>query len=68
MAASISTNNEQRDAHLRSADFFDPANGGDADASSAPAIRASGDGYVITGDLTINGITRPVDLPPSSSV
>ena len=31
-------------------------------ASSAPAIRPSGDGYVITGDLTINGITKSVDL------
>jgi polyisoprenoid-binding protein YceI len=60
-AASISTNNSQRDAHLRSADFFDPQVGGDITFTST-AINASGDGYVITGDLTINGVTRSVDL------
>jgi polyisoprenoid-binding protein YceI len=60
-AGSISTNNEQRDAHLRSADFFDPETGGDLTFTST-GIRADGDGYVITGDLTINGVTRPVDL------
>jgi polyisoprenoid-binding protein YceI len=60
-ASSISTNNEQRDAHLRSADFFDPEIGGDLTFRST-AIRPAGDGYVITGDLTINGVTRSVDL------
>ena len=60
-AASISTNNEQRDAHLRSADFFDPEIGGNLTFRST-AIRPDGDGYVIAGDLTINGVTRSVDL------
>jgi polyisoprenoid-binding protein YceI len=60
-AASISTNNEQRDTHLRSADFFDPEIGGDLTFTST-GVRADGEGYVITGDLTINGVTRPVDL------
>ena len=60
-AGSISTNNEQRDAHLRSADFFDPELGGDLTFVSRD-IRPHGDGYVITGDLTINGVTRSVDL------
>ncbi len=60
-AASITTDNEQRDAHLRSADFFDPEIGGDLTFRST-AIRRDGDGYVITGDLTINGVTRSVDL------
>ena len=60
-AASISTNNEQRDAHLRSADFFDPEVGGDLTFTST-GLRADGDGYVITGDLTINGVSRSVDL------
>ncbi len=60
-AASISTNNEQRDTHLRSADFFDPEVGGDLTFTST-GVRADGDGYVITGDLTVNGVTRPVDL------
>jgi polyisoprenoid-binding protein YceI len=60
-AASIFTNNEQRDGHLRSRDFFDPEVGGNITFRST-GIRADGDGYVITGDLAINGITRAVDL------
>ncbi len=60
-ASSITTNNEQRDGHLRSADFFDPEVGGNLTFTST-AIRPSEDGYVITGDLTINGITKSVDL------
>ena len=60
-ASSITTNNEQRDGHLRSADFFDPEIGGDLTFTST-AIRPSGDGYIITGDLTINGVTKSVDL------
>lgn len=60
-SASITTNNEQRDGHLRSADFFDPATGGELSFVST-AVRAGDDGHVISGDLTINGITHPVDL------
>ena len=60
-SGSITTNNEQRDAHLRSADFFDPDKGGELRFVSTK-ITESGDGYVITGDLTINGITKSVDL------
>jgi polyisoprenoid-binding protein YceI len=60
-ASSISTNNAQRDTHLRSADFFDPETGGDLTFRST-GIRRDGDEYVISGDLTVNGVTRPVDL------
>lgn len=60
-SASITTHNDQRDAHLRSADFFDPERGGELGFVST-GITAEGDGYVIHGDLTINGITKPVDL------
>jgi len=60
-SSSITTHNEQRDAHLRSADFFDPTKGGELRFVST-GITESGDGYVITGDLTINGITKSVDL------
>jgi polyisoprenoid-binding protein YceI len=59
--ASITTNNEQRDAHLRSADFFDEELGGELTFVST-GIRESDGSYVISGDLTINGVTRPVDL------
>ena len=58
---SITTKNEQRDAHLRSADFFDADNHPEMTFQST-GLRASGDGFVATGDLTIRGITRPVDL------
>lgn len=60
-AASINTNNEQRDGHLRTADFFDPDQGGVLRFVST-SIAEAGDGYVVTGDLTINGVTRSVDL------
>ena len=60
-ASSITTNNDQRDGHLRSADFFDPETGGNLTFTSTKITR-SGDDYVITGDLTINGITKSVDL------
>jgi polyisoprenoid-binding protein YceI len=60
-SASITTHNEQRDAHLRSADFFDPKTGGTL-AFVSKNVTATDDGYVISGDLTINGITKPVDL------
>lgn len=59
--ASINTREEKRDAHLRSADFFD--------AESHPVItfrstgaRRKGDGLEVTGDLTIRGTTRQVVL------
>ena len=61
VSASISTNNEQRDGHLRSTDFFD-ADSGQKLVFRSTGITASDDGYTISGDLTINGITRPVDL------
>ena len=61
VSASISTNNEQRDGHLRSTDFFD-ADRGQKLTFSSTGITASDDGYTIAGDLTINGVTRPVDL------
>jgi len=59
--ASITTGNEQRDAHLRSADFFNPETGGELTFVST-GIQESDEGYVITGDLSVNGITRPADL------
>jgi polyisoprenoid-binding protein YceI len=59
--ASISTDNDKRDAHLRSPDFFA--------ADSFPVIRfrstrieRSGDNAKIYGDLTLRGVTRPVVL------
>ncbi len=61
VSSSITTGNEQRDGHLRSADFFSPETGGELTFTST-AVTPAGDDYVITGDLTINGITKSVDL------
>lgn len=57
-AASVDTNEPARDEHLRSADFFDAEVNGDLTFRST-AIEALDDETLrITGDLTINGITR----------
>src|SRR5690606_16604024 len=59
--ASISTREEKRDAHLKSADFFD-AEGSPTMTFTSRAVRAKGDGYEVLGDLTIRGTTREVTL------
>ena len=57
----LSTGDEQRDGHLKSADFLDAATY-PAMTFRSTAIRAEdgGDGYLISGDLTIRGVTHPV--------
>jgi len=59
--ASIETGAEQRDAHLRSPDFFDTANHPVMTYRST-GIRAQGDGYVVDGELTLKGVTKSVPL------
>ncbi len=61
-AASINTRNEQRDAHLRSADFLDADNHPTITFKSATVERAGGDKLRMSGDLTIRGTTLPVTL------
>jgi polyisoprenoid-binding protein YceI len=58
---SINTRNEQRDAHLKSADFFDAATHPTATFAST-GVRADGDRYVLDGDFTLKGVTKPVSL------
>ncbi|KHO18480.1 YceI family protein [Mycolicibacterium setense] len=58
---SIDTRNEQRDAHVRSADFFDAENHPTATFVST-AVRADGDDYILDGDFTLKGVTKPVSL------
>jgi polyisoprenoid-binding protein YceI len=60
-ASSIETGMEARDAHLRSADFFEVERYPELTFRST-AIEAGGDGYKIDGDLTIRGVTRQVTL------
>jgi polyisoprenoid-binding protein YceI len=60
-AASVDTNNEQRDNHIRSADFFDVENHPTWTFVST-GLKPDGDDYLLDGDLTIKGTTRPVSL------
>ena len=59
--ASIDTRVEARDTHLRSADFFDVEQFPEIRFVGTKAARTD-DGYTLTGDLTIRGITKPVTL------
>ena len=61
-AASISTNDEQRDAHLRSADFLDVEKFPTITYRSTKIERKGEGEWKVTGDLTIHGVTRPVVL------
>jgi polyisoprenoid-binding protein YceI len=60
-ATSIDTNNEQRDGHIRSADFFDVENHPQWTFRST-GVRADGDDLVVDGELTLKGVTKPVSL------
>ena len=60
-ATSIATGNDQRDGHIRSADFFHVEDHPTWTFTSS-AVRADGDDLVVDGDLTIKGVTRPVTL------
>ena len=59
--ASIFTNDEKRDAHLRSPDFFDSEQFPKLTFTST-RIEGSGSNWKVTGDLTIKGVTKPVTL------
>ena len=61
-AASIDTRNADRDAHLRSNDFFDMETYPQITYVSTSVEPASEDRYQVTGDLTIKGVTRPVTV------
>lgn len=59
---SISTNNEQRDGHLKGADFFAADEFPKLQFSSTSFTKKSADTYSLKGNLTIKGITKPVEL------
>lgn len=58
---SISTNNSQRDEHLRSADFFDASQYPTLTFKSS-RVEGAGDDFTVSGDLTIKDTTKPVTL------
>ena len=59
---SIHTGNEQRDGHLKSADFFDAANHPKLSFVSTQLLHKSGSDYTLKGNLTMRGVTKPVEL------
>jgi polyisoprenoid-binding protein YceI len=59
--SSVNTNNQQRDNHLRTADFFDAAAHPKMTYRST-GVRQQGDGFVLDGQLTIKDVTRSVPL------
>ena len=61
-AASINTNNENRDNHLKSADFFDVENFPEIIFTSTKIEKAD-DGFIMHGDLTMRGVTKQVKFP-----
>ncbi len=61
-AASIDTGVADRDAHLKSADFFDVENFKQIRFVGKKSERKDDDSYILYGDLTIKGITKPVKL------
>lgn len=59
--ASVSTGNADRDAHLRSGDFFN-ADANPTMTFTSTLVSGQDDEYSLVGELTINGITRPLEL------
>ena len=60
--ASISTNNEQRDAHLRNSDFFEVEKYPELKFTSTKVEKRDSDTFDLYGELTIKGVTKPVKL------
>ncbi|TNC33388.1 YceI family protein [Mumia zhuanghuii] len=60
--SSINTGTPDRDAHLRSADFFSVESHPTMTFTSTGVLEKSDTEFVVTGDLTIKDVTRPVEL------
>jgi len=62
-AASIDTGTPDRDAHLRSEDFFHVEKYPAITFASSAIEASGGNDYEVTGDLTIRGVTKRITLP-----
>nr|ASV46660.1 YceI like family [uncultured bacterium] len=60
--ASIDTDNDRRDNHLRSADFFEAEKYPEITFTAGRLREARGDGFKLDGTLTMRGVTRPITL------
>lgn len=61
-ANSVDTDNERRDGHLKSPDFFDTAKFPSLSFKSTSFKKVEGKKYKMVGDLTMHGVTKPVTL------
>jgi len=59
---SVSTNNDQRDGHLKTNDFFDAANHPHITFESSKLEKVSDENYKMHGTLTMRGVSKPVSL------
>jgi polyisoprenoid-binding protein YceI len=59
-AASVDTRNAERDAHLRSGEFFDMESFPTIRFVSTSVVPRGADRFAVTGDLTLKGVTKPV--------
>ena len=62
-AASIDTENEDRDKHLRSEDFFDTEKYPEITFTSSKITKSGDSSYAVTGTLTMHGVSKTVTLP-----
>lgn len=60
--ASLDTENERRDGHLRSPDFFDAEKYPEITFKSSKVEKGEGGKLLVTGDLTLHGVTKSVQL------
>ena len=60
--ASINTENDQRDNHLKSPDFFDASKFEKLTFKSTSLKKVEGKKYILAGNLTLHGVTKPVEL------
>lgn len=58
---SVNTGNSQRDEHVHGPDFLDVANHPTMSFRST-ALRSDDEGYLLDGELTLHGVTKPVSL------
>lgn len=62
-AASIDTSNNDRDEHLRSADFFDVQKFPTLTFTSTKVVAKDADTLDVTGNLTLHGVTKQITIP-----
>ena len=63
----MTTDTAKLTAHLKSPDFFDAKRFAEAKFVSK-SIKAGADGYMVTGDLTLHGVTHPLSFPAKIDV